>query len=332
MRARVLKNYSVGGVTRAVERPLVREWNSLSAMAMSEGGASDAPARIDPSSYFESSIYIAELKGIFSKTWLPVGRVEELPDLGSYFTWERTRIPTVIVRSVDRQIRGFYNSCRHRGAPVVRTPTGRGRAFRCQYHSWTYDTFGKLVGLPDERDFGNFSRCAYSLVPLQIAEFGGWVWIDQSGAASPLATVLDLGDASMAAMEQHGFSARKTFKVRSNWKAVIERLGAGDSAMEAVGGIHWCLPNSLFAVASTRSVLLAAWPLNERETEIELVLAAAPEDAGISLDSLHSDLLPLLDNIAGSGTEISGDNQQAEQLAALWSHHMGPVAQAADAI
>ena len=63
-------------------------------------------------------------------------------------TWERTRVPLLIVHAVDGVTRCFYNSCRHRGAPVVRVPKGKNRALRCQYHSWTYDTTGDSCPSP----------------------------------------------------------------------------------------------------------------------------------------------------------------------------------------
>ena len=58
------------------------------------------------------------------------------------------------IRGKDDVVRAFYNTCQHRGAPVVREQAGTARTLRCQYHSWTYDiTEGQLIAVPDERDF-----------------------------------------------------------------------------------------------------------------------------------------------------------------------------------
>ena len=72
----------------------------------------------EPVSY-EDSIspenYELERDAIFRRTWLNVGRVEQLPRKGSYFTREldAARTSVVIVRDREGAIRAFHNICRH---------------------------------------------------------------------------------------------------------------------------------------------------------------------------------------------------------------------------
>ncbi|MEV0709965.1 aromatic ring-hydroxylating oxygenase subunit alpha [Nocardia aurea] len=79
----------------------------------------------DPMSY-EDSIspehYELERAAIFERTWLNVGRVEQIPRKGNYFTKEIAAAGTtvVIVRGVDDEIRAFHNICRHCGLELVR--------------------------------------------------------------------------------------------------------------------------------------------------------------------------------------------------------------------
>src|ERR1035441_1934227 len=69
---------------------------------------------------YEDSIspdhYELERKAIFARTWLNVGRVEQLPRNGSYFTKELDAAGTslVIVRGSDGEIHVFPHICRHR--------------------------------------------------------------------------------------------------------------------------------------------------------------------------------------------------------------------------
>jgi len=265
---------------------------------------------LENSAFFEGSesgadLYERELAQIFARFWMPVGRAEELADIGGYFTWERTRIPTVMVRSVDGQIRGYYNSCRHRGAPVVRTPTGRARAFRCQYHSWTYDTFGKLMAIPDERDFGNIDRCAHSLVPLRLAELGGWLWIDQSGKAPELAAALGALHPWIEGRSHYRIAGRQTLIVDANWKRVVAHLSSRSEGREQY------FPNICFTEQDGELSMMAAWPRDEATTEVELVVCVAedahapsPEDlerrlqdavSGLRRDSATSGMPPVGD-------------------------------------
>src|SRR5262245_49264960 len=62
-----------------------------------------------------------ERDAIFRRAWLNVGRVEQLPRTGSYFTKELAvaRTSLIVVRGGDGRIRAFHNFCRHRGNKLV---------------------------------------------------------------------------------------------------------------------------------------------------------------------------------------------------------------------
>ena len=76
---------------------------------------------------YEDSIspefYELEREAIFKRVWLNVGRVEQLPRSGSYFTKELAVAKTsvVVVRDKDGEVRAFHNICRHRGNKLVWT-------------------------------------------------------------------------------------------------------------------------------------------------------------------------------------------------------------------
>ena len=105
---------------------------------------------------YEDSIspefYELEREAIFKRSWLNVGRVEQLPRKGSYFTKELAVANTsvVIVRDMDGEVRAFHNICRHRGNKLVWTDfpreesSGNCRQFVCKYHGWKYDLDGAL--------------------------------------------------------------------------------------------------------------------------------------------------------------------------------------------
>src|SRR3990172_12690832 len=76
---------------------------------------------------YEDSIspkfYELEREAVFKRAWLSVGRVEDLPRNGSYFTKDLKVAKTsiVVVRDKDGQVRAFHNICRHRGNKLVWT-------------------------------------------------------------------------------------------------------------------------------------------------------------------------------------------------------------------
>ena len=78
----------------------------------------------DPVSYedcISPEFYALEREAIFKRSWLEVGRVEQLPRNGSYFTRELAVAGTsiVVVRDGGGQVRAFHNICRHRGNKLV---------------------------------------------------------------------------------------------------------------------------------------------------------------------------------------------------------------------
>ena len=74
----------------------------------------------EPVDYSDSTspeFYEQERDAIFRRTWLNVGRIEQVPRVGSYFTKELDSVGTsiIVVRSAKDKIRVFHNICRHRG-------------------------------------------------------------------------------------------------------------------------------------------------------------------------------------------------------------------------
>ena len=122
-----------------------------------------------------------ERDAIFKRAWLNVGRVEQLPRKGSYFTKELAVANTsvVLVRGLDDEVRAFYNICRHRGNKLVWTDfpkeesSGNARAFTCKYHGWKYDLDGACTFVQQEGEFFDFDKGDYGLVPVHCDVWAG---------------------------------------------------------------------------------------------------------------------------------------------------------------
>src|SRR5215471_11488066 len=78
---------------------------------------------------FEDSVspefYELERAAIFRQAWLNVGRVDDLPRNGSWFTKDvvAARTSLLVVRDMDGTVRAFHNVCRHRGNKLVWSTT-----------------------------------------------------------------------------------------------------------------------------------------------------------------------------------------------------------------
>src|SRR5262249_56644968 len=77
----------------------------------------------EPVSYEDSispEFYALEREAVFKRAWLQVGRFEQLPRTGSFFTKDIPVANTsiIVVRDGD-EVRAFHNVCRHRGNRLV---------------------------------------------------------------------------------------------------------------------------------------------------------------------------------------------------------------------
>ncbi len=123
---------------------------------------------------------------LWKRSWLYACHTDELPEAGSWILWKKTGSPILIVRGKDREVRAFYNTCRHRGGPLVKAPCGTARGFVCGYHGWTYDLEGKLVNLRDRRDFVDLDLECHGLVKVRCERLGNWVFVNEDPDAEPL--------------------------------------------------------------------------------------------------------------------------------------------------
>lgn len=166
-----------------------------------------------------------EMQILFRRYPLMMGLGCRIPDPGDYFTDDNCGVPVLIVRDHDGEVRAFLNVCRHRGAQVA---TGCGhvkRNFVCPYHGWSYDSRGKLVGIPDGRNFEGIDKGVHGLVALPAVERFGCIWVrPEPGARFDIDDELNgLGPelASFGFEHYHHYTSR-VLRRRMNWKMLID--------------------------------------------------------------------------------------------------------------
>jgi choline monooxygenase len=176
--------------------------------------------------YSDREIARLESERIFRSTWQYAGVADDVAAPGSYFTCTLGKVPLVVVRTRDGELRGFVNVCRHRGH-LVAEGCGRRETLQCRYHAWTYDLDGRLRAAPrSERDPG-FDHADWSLLPVAVETWGPLVFVNQDLGAEPLAATLGSIPERLAArgldpasLEYRGRS--REWIVEANWKLVVE--------------------------------------------------------------------------------------------------------------
>ena len=145
--------------------------------------------------YTDPAFLALEKERLWKRSWLYAGHRDQLAEPGSWFLTRATGSPIIVLKDLNGELRAFYNTCRHRGGPLVKTDHGNDRGFVCGYHGWTYTLDGKLVAVRDKRDFVGLDFGCHSLISVACQTIGGWIFINEDDDAPDLAKSLGpLGD------------------------------------------------------------------------------------------------------------------------------------------
>ncbi|MBB4632397.1 aromatic ring-hydroxylating oxygenase subunit alpha [Sphingosinicella soli] len=136
--------------------------------------------------YVDPEFLALERERMWQRAWLYAGHTDQLPNPGSWFLTRNTGAPVIVVRDLEGTVRAFYNTCQHRGAPLVNTESGDARGFVCGYHGWSYTLEGKLTAVRDKRDFVDLDFSCRSLVAVRCELLGSLIFINEDPDAQPL--------------------------------------------------------------------------------------------------------------------------------------------------
>ncbi|PXW24538.1 UNVERIFIED_CONTAM: Rieske-like 2Fe-2S protein [Williamsia faeni] len=173
--------------------------------------------------------YELEREAIFKRAWLNVGRVEDVPRTGSYFTKEITIAKTsiIVVRNREGSINAFHNICRHRGNKLVwndfpqEETKGTCRQFTCKYHGWRYNLDGDLTFVQQEEEFFDVDKDGYGLSTVHCDVWNGFIFINLD--TEPRQTLREFLGPMITALDDYPFgklTERYDFVAdnNSNWK------------------------------------------------------------------------------------------------------------------
>lgn len=195
----------------------------LDAIRRPLGEASMLPARC----YTDPDFYQFEVDRVFTRNWLPVGRVDQVPNPGDYFTVERFGEPILIVRDKDQRLHALSNVCRHRNFPVAEGAGHcRGSRFVCPYHGWAYDLTGQLRAAPFMDQTASFQAKEWRLPRLGIDVWQGFIFVNLDPQAPLLSPQLKSLDAVLASMNLGDMKTASLRRVQwpGNWKATLENF------------------------------------------------------------------------------------------------------------
>lgn len=172
--------------------------------------------------YSDPEIFALDMRAIFHRNWLFAGAACEIPHPGDYMTLSIGETPILVLRDAEGTLRGFFNSCRHRGARICDAEHGHSRALVCPYHRWTYKLDGRLAHasfMP-----ADFDTTEFPLRPIHVRDVAGTIYVC-------LAEIPPDIEPYAAALEQHlaphalhraKLAAETHLIEEGNWKLVME--------------------------------------------------------------------------------------------------------------
>jgi phenylpropionate dioxygenase-like ring-hydroxylating dioxygenase large terminal subunit len=178
--------------------------------------------------YVDARFFELERQHVWRKSWLFAAHLDELPEPGCFRLWENAGQPVLLVHAEDGAVNAFYNTCSHRGAPIVTEPSGRrpGKHPRlvCRYHAWTYDTRGNLLAVRDPEDFRGLDLSCRGLKRIRCERFGKLIWVNFDERAVSLREWLGpvADEWQEFRFDECRLAARHSWVLNCNWKIAME--------------------------------------------------------------------------------------------------------------
>lgn len=178
---------------------------------------------LPPSCYSDQDIFELEIDRIFHRCWIGIGRQDRCKTVGDYVAMDIAGTPVIVIRGSDGQLKGFANSCRHRGSLLL-SGEGHCRLIRCPFHCWTYELDGRLKFSPKMEQAEDFNPQDYGLHEFRVSCNNGFAFICLDRETPDLDDWMgDFADIhSSWALDQMVSSRVRQFEVNCNWKNFIE--------------------------------------------------------------------------------------------------------------
>ena len=179
--------------------------------------------------YTDPAVYEAEKRQVFEKAWIAVGRTDQLPAPGSYFTGDLVGNPYVVLRDEENRLRAMHNVCRHHAA-VVAQECGKATELVCPYHGWAYRLDGGLKRAPRMGRMDGFNAEQLSLPPISVGEWGPFLLVDLDGPLGGEGNPRDLevdvapiaGPLAELGIDDMRWVERRRYVMQCNWKVFVD--------------------------------------------------------------------------------------------------------------
>jgi phenylpropionate dioxygenase-like ring-hydroxylating dioxygenase large terminal subunit len=195
--------------------------------ALDDSDPSNVPKAISylPTSVYASQEYFElEQRKLFRGRPVPLEVSAALPNPKMHVINEDYGTPVLLTRDDEGLVHAFVNVCRHRSIQLSQEKEAKsGGLIVCQYHAWSFNLKGDLVGVPRQESFPGLDKKEHGLVRLECKEAGGIIWVnldpDTQADFSVVSGELDQELRALGLHEQVVYR-KERFELAANWKLV----------------------------------------------------------------------------------------------------------------
>jgi choline monooxygenase len=140
-------------------------------------------------------------------------------------------------------------------------PCGVAQHLRCPYHGWTYGLDGSLKGTPDFAGVCNFERSANGLIPVRVASWESFVFVNLNQEGPGLGSYLsELWERiSVGGLRFYG---RKSYTLGCNWKVYVDNyLDGGYHVPHLHKALNSVLDYSEYSIKNGPNYVLQSSPM-----------------------------------------------------------------------
>ena len=181
--------------------------------------------------YISEEYARAEQDKLWRKVWLQAGRVEDLPNVGDYITYDIHDDSVLILRTREGELKAYHNVCTHRGRKLIDVPAGERNAhgnrmnFVCGFHAWTFELDGSCSYIQAKEEWGG-ALCdeVTRLGEVKLDTWGGFLWINLDPGCEPLRDYLEPVASTLDPFELQNMRPRwRNWTIFDcNWKVALE--------------------------------------------------------------------------------------------------------------
>ncbi|MEM5449359.1 MULTISPECIES: aromatic ring-hydroxylating oxygenase subunit alpha [Paraburkholderia] len=167
-----------------------------------------------------------ENEKLWPRVWQMACRLEEIPAVGSFSTYDILNESIVIVRAGEERVNAFHNVCPHRGNRIA---NGYGQVSRltCRFHGWQWGLDGDIQRVKEREDWAGcpgMTDADLGLKPVRVGLWGGFVFVNLDPECEPFQEFITPVPEHLDCLEfeKMSFIWYKTMNVSANWKTAIE--------------------------------------------------------------------------------------------------------------